>query len=408
MSVEFIAFSNIFLVPIVGLFMIMIDYYGRCPSDSMQRKLFTLLICFTLAVMSCDLIHAAVTGKPGVNLRIIHWAANTFYFFFQVISFSILFLFLVHTANGDLAKLKNITASIGILNILNIAALVVNLFTGQLFYVADDNSYVRGQLYVIVIAFPYMLILFMIFIAIIYRKYVNRTLLVLALVSVLPTVIGSMSDIVFAESRIKWPGFFVSLLFCYLFIIRMTMLVDCLTNVFNRRGCDEYLISIAKPALRRKDYSFIMIDLDRFKQINDQFGHSQGDCALRDAAYIMRSSVRRGDFVARYGGDEFMIVAATKNVGTMIENLLCKTQEFNVKQSRPYTLALSCGGDVYRQDDPRTPLEFLTHVDTLMYAEKERRRTSPRIDPPVSAKSNKGFAASGSWKLAGDVASAAI
>ena len=372
MSENLTAFLNIFLAPLVGLIVILIDYNKRHPGDQIQRKIFSLLVCFSLAVILCDLVHIAVEGLPGNNFIVIHWAANFFFFFFKTVSFGLLVVFLRYTAIGSLAQMKKLTAAILIVNVVYAVVLVINLFTGRLFYVTHNNFYMHGEWFAVVVIAPYMLFLVCFIGVLIHRKSMNRDLFILLLVSALPVTIGSTLDLLFVNLRIMWPSFFISLLFCYLFIIRMTMLIDSLTNVYNRRGCDEYMISIAKSS-RRKEYSIVMIDMDDFKSINDRFGHAQGDNALKETAAVLRSTVRRSDFVGRYGGDEFVIVAATNNADAIMENIRVKINKFNEKQIKPYTLALSCGGDIYRPDDPRTPLEFLSYVDSLMYSEKERR-----------------------------------
>ena len=118
-----------------------------------------------------------------------------------------------------------------------------------------------------------------------------------------------------------------------------------------------------------------MADLDRLKYINDTFGHSQGDQAIIDASEVLRSSVRRTDFVARYGGDEFIIIAATGEHEKVSASLISKLQEFNAKDLRPYELALSFGVGVYSPDNTtQTPLEFLSYVDQMMFANKNERR----------------------------------
>ena len=364
---------NILLAPVIGLIIILIDYCNRRPQDMMQKRLFILLICSALAAMLCDLVYVAVANEQGDISRVVNSLACSFYFLFKFTSFSLLSLILEYIFNENYNRLKKMGAAASVLSVILIVSLVINSFTGRLFFITHDNEYVRGDWYSILVIIPYSLMLFILFNMFVSRKNITKSLLTLALISIFPVGIGSMLDLLWAEKFLSWPSYFVSLLFFYLFIMRRNALIDSLTNIYNRRGIDEYLLSIAKSA-SRKEYVFIMVDMDRFKEINDLLGHAQGDNALRDAAEILCSSVRRSDFVARYGGDEFVVIAAAKNVETIIQNIHSKFEEFNVTQGRPYMLKLSCGGDIYRQDDPRTPAEFLAWVDSLMYAEKERRQ----------------------------------
>ena len=80
---------------------------------------------------------------------------------------------------------------------------------------------------------------------------------------------------------------------------------DILTQVFNRTACD---ISLKHMCENHRNFSLIMIDIDNFKQINDICGHLEGDRVIVEAAEIMKSAVRRDDMVARWGGEEFIII----------------------------------------------------------------------------------------------------
>ncbi len=85
--------------------------------------------------------------------------------------------------------------------------------------------------------------------------------------------------------------------------------VDPLTSLYNRRAMETLLndaMELAKTKGNR--FGIIMCDIDDFKKINDTFGHDCGDEALKSAAAIMRSAVREGDFVCRWGGEEFLIL----------------------------------------------------------------------------------------------------
>lgn len=90
---------------------------------------------------------------------------------------------------------------------------------------------------------------------------------------------------------------------------RSTSRLDPLTGVFNRRFLDEYLtMMVARARRSRQTLSILMVDLDGFKQYNDAKGHGAGDMLLREVALSLAGAVREDNVVARYGGDEFVVV----------------------------------------------------------------------------------------------------
>ena len=85
--------------------------------------------------------------------------------------------------------------------------------------------------------------------------------------------------------------------------------VDSLTGVFNRRKIEEVLSKEIERSRRYgNEVSLMLIDIDDFKQINDNFGHQVGDEVLRQIARIIRQNLRRTDYVGRYGGEEFLVI----------------------------------------------------------------------------------------------------
>jgi len=367
---------NVMLAPAAGLLLMLIDRRGQRGFEKTSWRLIMYTIIATLAAMFSEICYDAAVGNPGGLSRVVCWTANTLYFIFQTAAFGLLVAFLDYCANEDLARLKKIGAVIGGIFAVNVAIQIVNLFTGVIFTITPDNLYARGDWYFLRLFVTYSLVLICFIDTLSIRKNLNKTMFHLVLVAVIPACVGSTADLIVGGSRLIWPCFFVSLLFSYLVIIRMNARTDSLTGVNNRRGFDEYLLLLSKNA-RSHDYTFIMADLDEFKAINDVHGHAQGDGALRDAAYVMRSAIRRTDFLARYGGDEFVILAPTNETNAIIENVQCRLTLFNEKKSRPYVLKLSIGGDVYRRDDARTPQEFMTYVDGLMYAKKAANKRRP-------------------------------
>jgi diguanylate cyclase (GGDEF)-like protein len=96
--------------------------------------------------------------------------------------------------------------------------------------------------------------------------------------------------------------------------LETTARTDALTGLFNRRALSEHMTRIAASARRRVEpLSVLMIDLDRFKEINDAFGHEAGDRVLCAVADRMRDAVRGEDVCGRWGGDEFLVVLPSTN-----------------------------------------------------------------------------------------------
>lgn len=90
---------------------------------------------------------------------------------------------------------------------------------------------------------------------------------------------------------------------------------DSLTNIFNRRHFTHTLdIEKAKAERYNRIFSVIMFDIDRFKRVNDDFGHDAGDSVLKELAQIVQPHIRKSDSIFRIGGEEFAIIATETNV----------------------------------------------------------------------------------------------
>jgi diguanylate cyclase (GGDEF)-like protein len=96
--------------------------------------------------------------------------------------------------------------------------------------------------------------------------------------------------------------------------LEMEAFTDPLTSVYNRRFMEQYLHEeVAKVKRYGFDLSIMLLDIDHFKQINDQFGHQAGDEVLIEITSIVSQELRDSDILARYGGEEFIIIAPNTN-----------------------------------------------------------------------------------------------
>jgi diguanylate cyclase (GGDEF)-like protein len=113
--------------------------------------------------------------------------------------------------------------------------------------------------------------------------------------------------------------------------LKMCTITDALTGVFNRRYLDQRLgEEVAKSLRYRHELSFLMLDLDHFKEVNDRLGHPVGDRVLRRCGEILKEMVRSTDLVARYGGEEFSIMLTgtpLKQAMETAERIRCRIEE---------------------------------------------------------------------------------
>jgi diguanylate cyclase (GGDEF)-like protein/PAS domain S-box-containing protein len=151
---------------------------------------------------------------------------------------------------------------------------------------------------------------------------------------------------------------------------------DPLTELYNRRYFNE---SLSKEVGRSERYghsiAFIMVDINRFKKINDTYSHQKGDEVLKEIASLLRENIREADTVVRYGGDEFLIMMPETNGSSKyILNRLGKNlSEWNEQSDLldcPLTMAM--GISHWNPDQCRSVEDALKEVDRNMYSSKER------------------------------------
>jgi len=152
-------------------------------------------------------------------------------------------------------------------------------------------------------------------------------------------------------------------------------LIDPLTDVFNRRYFDEILSKEVSRADRTdSNLSFLFIDMDNFKSVNERFGHLVGDRLLNDVAQVLTATFRKSDAIVRYGGDEFVVLLPDTNetqAERAYERLLLKVGSWNREHSvLGYQLSLSCGLSTYKKG--ANVLELLEAADKSMYVHKAR------------------------------------
>ena len=184
------------------------------------------------------------------------------------------------------------------------------------------------------------------------------------------------------QVTVVWLTSVLALLIFYLNLQNIEISTDSLTGLFNRRQTDMYLSSLLQDAQRYPSLHLAVLDIDNFKQINDQYGHRVGDHALKTMAAVLRAVCGRSTFYSRYGGDEFVIVTKagdTSHMAGLVEQINRKMAQTLKADRAPYKLTISAG---IAQWSPQyqTFDQFFSAADMRLYQNKAtlKRRAADR------------------------------
>jgi len=168
--------------------------------------------------------------------------------------------------------------------------------------------------------------------------------------------------------------------------IRSLSLTDELTGLYNRRGFTLLAEQEVKLAHRFKRSVLLFFgDVDGLKVINDTHGHAQGDLALKEVSAILKETFREADIPARFGGDEFVVLAVDASIESaeiVTNRLQADLDARNQRGDRPYQLTLSMGIAQYDPEAPCTVSELIVQADGLMYQQKQARKGKKEVGYP--------------------------
>ena len=146
---------------------------------------------------------------------------------------------------------------------------------------------------------------------------------------------------------------------------------DQLTGVYNRHKLDDIKDICLPGEYSDRDISFILIDIDFFKKVNDTYGHDKGDIVLKELAEVLKSNTADTDLVIRWGGEEFLIILFDKNVSKAIdiaEDLRAKVEN---NKSRVCDITISLGVSEYINRDYK---KSINNADKALYEAKRTGR----------------------------------
>ncbi|MCF0121405.1 MAG: diguanylate cyclase, partial [Oscillospiraceae bacterium] len=257
-------------------------------------------------------------------------------------------------------------ASVGIILV------IINFFTPIVFSVDGKNVYARGPLYLLFLVMQFGFLFSGLFIYIYARVRSGKLIFFPVWAFIGPVLLGTgIQSLHYGLSTIT-PFAAVSLGCINASLQSELIFCDKLTGLYNR----FYLNFIEKKQLRRnrdRMYTAVMMDINDFKSINDEFGHLIGDCAIVEMAKILERVVGVTGEVIRYAGDEFILILNAQDDETAVRTIANVNEElerFNTSGEQGYKLSVSVGHLRFAFGD-QTVDELFGMIDKLMYENKE-------------------------------------
>lgn len=260
----------------------------------------------------------------------------------------------------------------------NAALAVASVFTGLLFEIDRNNYYHRGPLFYLMVGICYFYIFYTLSVIWLRRKQLKRKTYLSLLLFAVPPFIGGLVQSLFYGVSVVWACAALSLMIIFINLQNSLLYTDHLTGLHNRRQLDNQLQEWCRSIPRDGLLGGIIVDIDCFKQINDELGHDMGDRALVQAARILQGSFKKDDLICRYGGDEFVVIlkiARPDELSHAVERLNDATEAFNTRKEAPFSIRFSTGFAVYRCGEGKDPQQFLKQMDTMLYEQKAHKKT---------------------------------
>ena len=365
--------------------MLILIYTCFISLDNTQDVRYLRMTFYSLfTILFSDFFTWILDGMPGRIVHVLSYVDHSIYYVSQIMAVIAWSNYVQYRITRKVKDRRNMWITV----ILPLAMVLVLILTNPLnkftFAITFDNHYQRGA-FSIPIALLVMGYLLGTSGWVLYRRSreklasTRREYMILAGFVFAP-FIGVVIQLSVYGISLIWPLASISMLLLYINRSRDEISIDALTGLNNRGSLDKYMFERVYPGSEER-LTLILMDVDKFKLINDDLGHDMGDVALREVSEIIRKSFSTGhNFISRYGGDEFVVLIPQVDDPRMIDGytkaLRSNLQEFNNSGQFPMPLSISCGLAFFPKEGINNPEDLIKAADNQMYEEKERHHAS--------------------------------
>lgn len=360
------------------------DTYRSRGPVLISQNAFRAIIWANIVTMICNVIQVIYDGTMFRFSNLIENVTIFLYYVLHVVVAFIFGLYVDYELYPDTERFKKRFPYYTIPIIFNTLLSIISIWTGWYFKINENNSYERGPVFYFPILISFGYVLHTLFMLIKYKKEkktddkMQKELYKRLFVFPMFSCVGAVIQIFMPGSVWIFPTTTLAILVNYTTVQNSYMARDHLTGLYNRSQLENFMNYQLKNLKKGNYFFLILIDMDKFKEINDTFGHVVGDDALINAARLLRGSCKRKtDYVARLGGDEFVIIgqcAEIEAVDMIIERMHDVMNKFNMNSRKPYRIQFSAGYTVYDGSKQATLDMLISEADRKMYNAKNAKK----------------------------------
>lgn len=333
--------------------------------------------------IGCDILWKLMDSHILTYSHLSIYLVNSLYYIFAAASTAFWFFYTESELNTNPTRARTIILFTSTPMVVIALLLVTSYYNGCLFSFDAEGHFQRGPLNLILFAIPCCYLVtaaaHALYKAFKKENYANRKhYLNLARFALTPTICCALQIFV-PGTPLPSIGIAAGMLLVYVTTQELLVSLDPLTKLNNRYRMIHYLTDKMEHANHFNHLFLLIIDLDNFKLINDNFGHVEGDHALIRLASVLRQAGKEFNcFVSRYGGDEFIIVFESQDPSDI--RRLCvyihdKLEEMNRAAGKSYLLHASIRYAQYNEEIRYVP-EFISQADKSLYEIKKSKRCS--------------------------------
>ncbi|MBQ7586801.1 MAG: GGDEF domain-containing protein [Lachnospiraceae bacterium] len=368
-----ISMLSIFTANFLGIMLALTLYVAnswRWKREDLENLL--LIFMLILVGITCITEPAAflISGKEGGIYTILIYLCDTWTYAANLLASASWFVFIAYHLDNRIPRIPvniiNALVAVGLL------LLFVNLFTPVVFRIDEHNNYQRLSVYYYYFIAEFIMLFGSLAFYIYIRIKGRRIRFFFFWVYVLPILTGVIIQTANYGLSLIAPCMLIALTGLMSTIQNELIFKDKLTGLYNRYYLDQLGEELRND--KDADYTFLMLDINDFKSINDRFGHLEGDRAIVDTADIIKKAIGSSGAGIRYAGDEFVIVLSTRtpiDTDIFVTNIRKGFDEFNAEEGHKYELHVSIGQSMVNLSEVSID-EVMNRIDKLMYEDKRR------------------------------------